>query len=410
MGFRRRTIILLLIFLEFFGPKLSVSAQGCSVGEGGPISALIKDTHEGIIFDLQTTGITGIEQYAYSQNIISPPYVDMAFDNSRFVMRTNERFSLYEENEIEESIVIIVRFRCSSNNHLDVTTTIHLHDTNNHAPRFIPTDHYHYVLDAPVPPGYQVTGCLSELIARDVDLTTERIIFDIQQNPFFGITYSAELSDNRSKEFIAIVTTKTFIRNLPEEMTLTITATDVHGTEGEGSQTTSGKITIIGNTNFVLPNEPVFSKTIYNGIYTAAGQVELEEFISLQNGYDDLVLFSVEETYKINFRLVKLPDQVNQIMIEVLVPLEEDILLQGSIAIEIIAEREFTSGASATVILQLPQVDPVQFESAHYDGTIENNNLLLSPLKLSQGYKDSVVTASFVETGKFTMYFTNYVN
>lgn len=46
----------------------------------------------------------------------------------------------------------------------------------------------------------------------------------------------------------------------------------------------------------MLPDEPVFSKTIYNGIYTTDGKVELEEFISLQNGYDNLVHFSVGES------------------------------------------------------------------------------------------------------------------
>lgn len=98
-------------------------------------------------------------------------------------------------------------------------------DTNNHVPRFIQTDHYTYVLDAPTPPGYQVTGCLSELIARDVDLTNKEIIFEIEENEFFEITYSAELSKDRTKEFVAIVTTKTFIRHLREDITLTIYAT-----------------------------------------------------------------------------------------------------------------------------------------------------------------------------------------
>lgn len=68
-----------------------------------------------------------------------------------------------------------------------------------------------------------------------------------------------------------------------------------------------------------------------------------------------IINFYVFTAYNTNFRLVELPDQVNQIKIEVLEPLKEDILLQSSIALEIIAERESTSGATATVILQLPE-------------------------------------------------------
>ncbi|XP_050557589.1 uncharacterized protein LOC118280638 isoform X23 [Spodoptera frugiperda] len=399
MGFRRWTIIFLLIFMEYFGTKPYVDAQACSISQAETLTTNIKDVHEGIVFDLTTTGVTSIKQPIFDNLLNWAPYFTVTFEleNSRFLVETNERFPLYEEHEVELSIYFTVNFMCINGNEQTQQFRVHLFDTNNHVPRFIQTDHYTYVLDAPTPPGYQVTGCLSELIARDVDLTNKEIIFEIEENEFFEITYSAELSKDRTKEFVAIVTTKTFIRHLREDITLTIYATDVHGTEGQETHTTSGKITIKGNPEYLLPDEPVFSKTIYNGIYTTDGKVELEEFISLQNGYDNLVHFSVGETYNTNFRLVELPDQVNQIKIEVLEPLKEDILLQSSIALEIIAERESTSGATATVILQLPQVVPVQFESAHYEGKIEDNILRLQPLLLSQGYEDSVVSATFVE-------------
>ncbi|CAH0699971.1 unnamed protein product [Spodoptera exigua] len=358
MGLRRWTILFLLIFTEYFETKLTASAQGCSVGDGSSFAIEILDVHEGIIFNLETSGVIGFT-VAYGQPIRDPPYFDMVIEDSRFLMTPNERFSQYEENEISSIIDIITTFRCSDGMNILRTFTIQLIDTNNHAPVFIPPPgHYHYVLDAPTPPGYHVTGCLSDLIARDVDLTTEKIIFEIEDNPFFSITYSAEMSIDGSKEFKAIVTTKTFVRNFPQEMTLHIKATDVHGTPGQGVQTTNGQITITGNKNFVLPDEPVFSKTMYTGIYTTdlpINQVVLDELISLQHGYDDLVRFYIDGPFKDNFKLVPLPDQVNQIRIEVVVPLEEDYLLQESIALEIIAEREFTSGTSATVILQLPR-------------------------------------------------------
>ncbi|KAH9627637.1 hypothetical protein HF086_010789, partial [Spodoptera exigua] len=311
----------------------------CSVGDGSSFAIEILDVHEGIIFNLETSGVIGFT-VAYGQPIRDPPYFDMVIEDSRFLMTPNERFSQYEENEISSIIDIITTFRCSDGMNIFRTFTIQLIDTNNHAPVFIPPPgHYHYVLDAPTPPGYHVTGCLSDLIARDVDLTTEKIIFEIEENPFFSITYSAEMSIDGSKEFKAIVTTKTFVRNFPQEMTLDIKATDVHGTPGQGVQTTNGQITITGNKNFVLPDEPVFSKTIYTGIYTTdlpINQVVLDELISLQHGYDDLVRFSID----------------------------------GLV--------------------------PLKFERAHYEGTIENNVLHLPPLLLSQGYEDSIVSADFV--------------
>lgn len=97
-------------------------------------------------------------------------------------------------------------------------------DTNNNAPQFLPTDNLAYTIYTPTPPGTTITGCLEGIVVRDIDLTTQRIDFTIQDNPYFEIEYDASASTT-AKEFIGIIKTTTFIRTLPEPITLTITAT-----------------------------------------------------------------------------------------------------------------------------------------------------------------------------------------
>lgn len=97
-------------------------------------------------------------------------------------------------------------------------------DTNNNAPRFTPSNEFVFTISPPVPPGFEVTGCFNDLIVRDIDLTTQRIDFAITDNQYFEIEYDAE-SSTTAKEFQAKVRTTTFIRNIPEPITFTITAT-----------------------------------------------------------------------------------------------------------------------------------------------------------------------------------------
>lgn len=56
-----------------------------------------------------------------------------------------------------------------------------------------------------------------------------------------------------------------------------------------------------------------------------------------------------------NFELVPHPDHENQRLIHVSTPLEGEVLRESNIHLIVTAEREHTSGASATVVLRLPE-------------------------------------------------------
>lgn len=97
-------------------------------------------------------------------------------------------------------------------------------DTNNNAPLFLPTAEYDFPIATPIPPGFQITGCGNEITVRDIDLTTRKIDFEIQDNEFFEIAYDDDAS-TEVKEFKAQLRTKTLIISLPEVVELRIYAT-----------------------------------------------------------------------------------------------------------------------------------------------------------------------------------------
>ena len=104
---------------------------------------------------------------------------------------------------------------------------VHIRDTNNHPPTFIYEDNLdEFIINiaAPLAPGYEVTSRASVTV-RDVDLTTDKIIFRIQENAYFEIEEEILRNDNTPKQFQAIIRTKTFIRSFPERLSLTIWAT-----------------------------------------------------------------------------------------------------------------------------------------------------------------------------------------
>lgn len=96
-------------------------------------------------------------------------------------------------------------------------------DTNNNKPRFLPTDEYDIPIATPIPPGFQITGCVNDITVRDIDLTTQRIDFTIEDNEYFEIAYD-EAASTEPKEFKAQLRTKTLIISLPEVVELRINA------------------------------------------------------------------------------------------------------------------------------------------------------------------------------------------
>ncbi|XP_063890391.1 uncharacterized protein LOC110384111 [Helicoverpa armigera] len=391
----------LIIFLLFLTTYFCIS-HGCRVvgtSWPNPVSGSVVDTYRGVILDIETRGIDGIESVTYGAAINYTQYVDFNFIDSRLVASTNPLFDEYEEKQTVLVMQAAVTFRCSDGSSpVTYNFFINVVDTNNNAPQFWdaverqPRDEFEFTVIAPLPPGFEITGCLDDLIVRDIDLTTSRIDFAIEDNDYFEIEYGGLTV---AKEFQGILKTKTLIRSIPEPITLTISATDVDDT-GDPPITTKGKITIIGDREFEMPEEPVFTKAFYLADYTEDNRVVLEETISLRSGYHSDVDFSIEGEFKNNFEIVTNPQYENQMSIGVTIPLTGDVLDQPNVLLAVKANREHTSGASTTVVVRLPQGIPLEFERAHYEGTIENNILDVPPLILTQGYEGTVVSANVI--------------
>ncbi|XP_037874813.1 uncharacterized protein LOC101739891 isoform X2 [Bombyx mori] len=346
-----------------------------------PVSESILDTHTGYVLDRGTTDIEDITTIRYGEGLNAGPYLEVSHAQNRFQMWVNDAYRNYEENEVAQSMSMTVTFRCTGGTTNTLVFLINVIDTNNNAPQFRPNDIFEYVITTPLAPGFLVTGCFNNIVVRDIDLTTQRIDFGIEENPYIDIAYDSSLSTT-PKEFKAVLRTKTFIRTIPELLTLKISATDVDLT-GDPPRTTYATVHIKSDPEFEFPEEPVFSRAFYLANYDE-GKIT-HDAISLRQGFDDQVQFSLDGDYATNFQLNQ---NGNQITLTVRTPLSNIDVSQILLIVK--AEREYTSGASATVIVQLPEEVNLEFERAHYSGQIENNILRLSQLTLIQGFEGSI--------------------
>ncbi|KAJ8732022.1 hypothetical protein PYW08_014752 [Mythimna loreyi] len=388
------------------------NVSGCTVVHDPDVPAgqflhsWIYDTFRGNFWQNQTTDIVGIQAASNSR------YYDIDIVNSLYVLSTKPLFDLYEEYEVLESLMTSATFRCTDGSSSRAFSVwVHVIDTNNNSPRFIePPGGFVFNVTAPTPPGFVITGCINDMIVRDIDLTTNKIIFEIEENPYFEIEKEVLRSGFTPKNFSAIIRTKTFIRSFPEKLTLTVSATDNDRTN-DPPRTTTTTVTFIGISGFELPEEPVFSKTFYLANYTADNRVVLTEPITLQKGFDELVKFDIEGDFSANFELESNPDHANQKSIRVIKHLDSDVFRQTNIHLIVSAEREQTSGASATIVLRLPEVSTEQvimrFSQKTYIGAIENNVLTVENISLSSGYGED---AEFILTGNFSDHFALSLN
>lgn len=104
------------------------------------------------------------------------------------------------------------------------TIIISITDTNNNAPQFMPTNEFEFIIIPPLPPGFSITGCFNDITVRDIDLTTERIDFEIFESPLFEISFD-QVASTVPKQFKASLRTKSFIRTIPEPIVFNISAT-----------------------------------------------------------------------------------------------------------------------------------------------------------------------------------------
>ncbi|KAJ8732758.1 hypothetical protein PYW07_015357 [Mythimna separata] len=371
----------------------------------GPIlHSWIYDTFRGNFWQNQTSGIAGIQTSATSAG----GYFNIGIVDSLYVLSTTKNFDLYEETETADTTLVTSTFRCTDGStSRPFPVWINIRDTNNNPPIFqTPPGGFVFTVTAPLAPGVEITGCLNNIVVRDIDLTTDKIIFELEENPYFEIEKEIFKSQATPKEFRAILRTKTFIRSIPEPITLTVSATD-HDQTGDPPRTTTTTITIIGNPEFELPEEPVFSQTFYLADYTSDNRVVLTEPITLKNGYDELVKFDIKGDFSANFELESIPGHANQKSIRVVNQLPSDVLRQTNIYLIVTAERELTSGASATIVLRLPEdlTDRavLRFTQNTYIGTIKSTGLIVDSISLSSGYDEDI---QFLLSGDFVDYFS----
>ncbi|KAL4706554.1 hypothetical protein ACJJTC_015752 [Scirpophaga incertulas] len=224
------------------------------------------------------------------------------------------------------------------------------------------------------------------------------------------------------------IRTKTFIRNIPEPIEFVISATVSLETlltgkalvpkakkepfvnvkveikymiinlvkmkilTNDPSRTTYAKVRIISDGEFNLPEDLIFTKSYYMASYTKNNEIELEEPITLLQGYDDQVSFTLETTDEYSQYFSIVVTEANNILIQVDSPISLVSMIQRKIFLVIKAQREYTAGAFVTVIVQLPEEVNLKFENPNYLGSIVDNVLLLSKLVLSQGYEGHTVS------------------
>ncbi|KPI97872.1 hypothetical protein RR46_10993 [Papilio xuthus] len=360
-----------------------------------PVTTNIYDTERDVFFRRSTSNIEGINSVTNSEGLNGGPYLTVSYSNSEFTIAPNTQFENYEENETEHSIGVTVNFRCSGGSSNTLVFVINIIDTNNNAPQFRPSDNYLYKVAPPLPPGFLINDCVNNIIVRDIDLTTQRIDFEIEENPFFEIVSDTSTTP---KEFKATLRTTTFIRRISEPIVLRIKATDVDLT-GDPPITSNATVRIEVDTEFEFPDDLIFSQTFYIATYTIEGNIRLENDIYLQQGYDANVYFSLEGDKK---DLFYIDLNENRITLRAVSQLPTD--LSSQIYLILKASREHTSGATATIVVNLPEGPNFTFEDAYYKGLIVDNSLRIQNLVLQENTDYPEMQLNIYS--EFTQYFT----
>ncbi|XP_050343030.1 uncharacterized protein LOC126768776 isoform X2 [Nymphalis io] len=375
--------------------------HGCSI-DGIPNWLLpqnirILDSDSGIIYRKSTTGIEAINSVTHrTEGLNGGPYVNVSLVDSELTISTRDNYKTYEDIETAQSIGFTANFRCADGSSRNLVFSIDITDTNNNDPVFKPSNSYELTLAPPVPPNFLLTNCISDIIVRDIDLTTERIDFTLEGSQLFEIAY--DNSSTIPKEFKATLRTTTFIRSIPEAIILTITATDVDRT-GDPRRTATATVKVLADSQFELPDEPIFSQPFYMANYTKEHEFILQDSIYLRQGYDSEVKFSLDGQFSENFKLVA---SGNQITFTVTTLLPEESFQQREIYLTVIAQREYTSGANAMIVLLLPEARALSFEKPLYSGTLEGYIVAHESIILSIGNYSDV---TFNLKGQYEEYF-----
>ncbi|XP_032511351.2 uncharacterized protein LOC116765839 isoform X2 [Danaus plexippus] len=376
-------VVVILVASGFFHHSHACTVE--DVDQSVPVTREIKDTFRGIFFSSNTQNIQEPVSLIQNEGLKEGPYLDIFLNNSLLTIGTNDNFANYEEVETETTMRYTVNLGCTSGSRLSFVLIINIRDTNNNNPIFLQPE-YEFNIVLPVPPGFMVTNCENDIVVRDIDLTTRRIDFKLNGSDLFEISYDP--SSKVPKEFKSILRTTTLIRYIPEQITLTLTATDVDETSDPARSNTTTVI-IKADNQFQFPDEPIFSQPFYLASYERESDFVLQDTIYLEQGYDDQVKFSFESDFSEYFNMIVDGNKV-QFNMNKSIPVQ--LYEKKQIYLVVKAEREYTSGATAAVILKLPIDTKLEFERAIYKGKITDNVLNLTDLILKQGYEHSNIT------------------
>ncbi|XP_068630530.1 uncharacterized protein [Battus philenor] len=395
---RSKYIVVCYIVLFTFSTSNACSMEGVS-NWLLPVTLSIYDTNQGIFFQRSTSNIAGINSVTNSEELNAGPYLTVSYnESSEFTIATNSEFQSYEQFETSDLIAVTVVFRCSGGSENTLVFQINVIDTNNHEPLFKPNNTYNFKVTPPLPLRFLINDCVNDIIVRDVDLTTQKIIFEIEDNSYFEIINGTSTT---AKEFKASIRTTTFIRRIPEPIILWISATDVDNT-GDPPLTTNATIVIEADSEFEFPDDLIFSETFYIATYSDGNQIILQNDIYLLQGYDDQVTFSLEGDNK---DLFDLDVDGNRITLRVKSQLSSNF---NQIILILKATREHTNDATATIIVNLAEEQIFGFENAYYEGYIVDNSLNISNLTLQEGFDYTNVTINIYSD--YSNYFSTNVD
>uniref|UniRef100_A0A182PDT8 Cadherin domain-containing protein n=1 Tax=Anopheles epiroticus TaxID=199890 RepID=A0A182PDT8_9DIPT len=198
-------------------------------------------------------------------------YIEVRVIGANLQFLTTDAFAQYEEHEIQAVLIIPVTYECTIGSKQGIYRH-YLKMTNNHAPRFL-QDGYNAVVPLPLPKHFDVTPFMANgagIMARDIDLINNTVTFSVSENDYLAIESHAVTDD--PKQFKAILRLKEQILKMPNELELTVTATDA----GVPPKSTQVSVVIEPDLSIVYDDPPVFKQTFLNRTIEKDLLLELE--------------------------------------------------------------------------------------------------------------------------------------
>ncbi|GBP14177.1 hypothetical protein EVAR_7611_1 [Eumeta japonica] len=215
--------------------------------------------------------------------------------------------------------------------------------------------------------------------------------------------YRADISHRISKCMLQRVVTLTKSRTIPDELLdgINVIVLELHATAPE---TITGYTTIVLSLSHTTAvTVPAFSQAYYTGRYETTEGLTMDTQIYLRQGYDSSVSFELEGTHA-NWFVLQSNENVVTISPDGALPTE--VLANNRFLVFTVKARQGSLEAEATVIIEIlddfSSAEIMRFERISYQGSIEDDTVLLEQIVLSEGYRADVV---FSLHGDLSSYF-----